>query len=166
MYFRISSPSLSGVFISIGLLLQKWGVLDTTFLSISSLRISACVVYYSILGIVLVTWLISGQFSCSVVSDSLWPHGLQCARLPCPSPTPRACSNSCPLLWWCHPTISACVIPSSSWPQYFPASGSFQMSLFFTSFDQNIGVSWLMEPVNIWSLNKRLADTQFAGCRL
>ena len=66
MYFRISSPSLSGVFISIGLLLQKWGVLDTTFLSISSLRISACVVYYSILGIVLVTWLISGQFSCRV----------------------------------------------------------------------------------------------------
>ena len=52
------------------------------------------------------------QFSRSVVSDSLWPHGLQHTRLPCSSPTPRACSNSCPLSWWCHPTISYSVVPS------------------------------------------------------
>ena len=81
------------------------------------------------------------QFSHSVVSDSLWPHGLQHARLPCISPTPGACSNSCPLSQWCHPTISSSVIPFSSCLQFFPASGSFQMSQFFTSGDQSIGVS-------------------------
>ena len=59
------------------------------------------------------------------MSDSLRPHGLQHARLPCPSPTPRACSNSCPSSWWCRPTISFSVIPFSSWLQSFPASGSF-----------------------------------------
>ena len=64
-------------------------------------------------------------FSCSVVSDSLRPHGLQHARLPCPSPSPGACSNSCPLSQWCHPTISSSVIPFSSCLQSFPASGSF-----------------------------------------
>ena len=59
---------------------------------------------------------------CSVVSDSLWPHGLQHARLPCPSPTPRVCSNSCPLSQWCHPIILASVTPFSSCPPSFPAS--------------------------------------------
>jgi len=62
----------------------------------------------------------------SVMSDSLWPHGLQHTRLPCPSPTPGACSNWCPLRWWCHLTISSSVIPFSSCLQFFPASGSFQ----------------------------------------
>ena len=81
------------------------------------------------------------QFSCSVVSDSLWPHGLQHTRLPCLSPTPRVYSNSCPLRWWCHPTISSSVIPFSSCLQSFPASGSFQMSQFFASGGQSIGVS-------------------------
>ena len=81
------------------------------------------------------------QFSCSVVSDSLWPHGLQHTRLPCTSPTPRACSNSCPSSRWCHPTISSSVIPFSSCLQYFPASGSFQMNKFFPSGGQSIGVS-------------------------
>ena len=70
------------------------------------------------------------QFSCSVMSYSLRPHGLQHARLPCSSPTPWACSNSCPLSRWCDPTISSSVI-SSSCLQSFPASGSFQMSQFF-----------------------------------
>jgi len=70
----------------------------------------------------------SVQFSRSAVSNSLQPHGLQCARPPCPSPTPRACSNSCLLSRWCHPTISSSVIPFSSCLQSFPASGSFQMS--------------------------------------
>ena len=75
----------------------------------------------------------SVQFSRSMVSDSLQPHGLQQTRLPCPSPTPRAYSNSCPLSWWCHLTISSSVVPFSSRLQSFPASGSFQMSQFFTS---------------------------------
>ena len=75
----------------------------------------------------------SVQFSHSVVSNSLWPHGLQHARLHCPSPTPRAYSNSCPLSRQCHPNISSSVIPFSSYLQSFPAAGSFQMSQFFTS---------------------------------
>ena len=84
----------------------------------------------------------SVQFSHSVLSDSLWPHELQHARPPCPSPTPRAYPNSCPLSRWCHPTISSSVIPVSSCPpQSFPASGSFQMSQLFASGGQSIGVS-------------------------
>ena len=81
------------------------------------------------------------QCSRSVVSNSSWPHGLQHASLPCPSQTPRACSNSCPLSQWCHPTISSFVVPFYSCPQSFPASGSFPMSQFFTSGGQSIGVS-------------------------
>ena len=73
------------------------------------------------------------QFSCSVMSNSLPPHGLQHARLPCPSTTPRAYSNSCPLSRWCHPNISSSVVPFSSDPQSFPASGFFPMSRLFTS---------------------------------
>ena len=68
------------------------------------------------------------QFSHSVVSDSLQPHGLQHSRLPCPSVSPWVCSNSCPLSWWCHSTISSSVTPFSSCPQSFPASRSFLMS--------------------------------------
>ena len=83
----------------------------------------------------------SFQFSCSVVSNFLWPHGLQYARLPCPSPTPGAHSNSCPSSWWCHPTISSSVVLFSSRLQSFPVSGSFQMSLFFASGGQSIGFS-------------------------
>ena len=81
------------------------------------------------------------QFSPSVMSDCLWPHGLQHARLPCPSPTPGAYSNSCPSSWCCHPTISSSVVPFSSCLQPFPASGSFPVSLFFTSGGQSIGAS-------------------------
>ena len=75
----------------------------------------------------------SVQSSHSVVSDSLWPHGLQHTRAPCPSPTPRACSNSCPLSWWCYPTISSSVVPFPSCLQSFPASGSFLRNWFFAS---------------------------------
>ena len=81
----------------------------------------------------------SAQFSCSVVSDSLGPKGLQHIRLP--SQTPGACSNSCLLSQWCHPTISSSAVPYSFCLQSIPASGSFQMSQFFTSGGQNIGVS-------------------------
>ena len=86
-------------------------------------------------------FLCSVQFSCSVVSDSLRPHEPQHARPPCPSPTPGVHPNSCPLSRWCHPTISASVIPFSSCPQSFPASGSFLVSQFFASGCLSIGVS-------------------------
>ena len=91
------------------------------------------------------------QFSCSVVSNSLRLHGLQHTRLPCPSPTPRARSNSCPSSQWYHPTISFSVILFSSCPQSFPASGSFQMSQSFASGGQGIGVlaSASVLPMNI-----------------
>ena len=81
------------------------------------------------------------QFICSVMSDSLWPRELQHARPRCPSRTPRVHPNPGPLSRWCHPTISSSVIPFSSCPQSIPASGSFQMSQFFASGGQRIGVS-------------------------
>ena len=89
-------------------------------------------------------------FTCSVVSDSLWPHGLQHIRLSCPSPSPRVCSNSCPLSHWYHPSISSSVIPFSCL-QSSPASGSFPMSQIFEPGGQNVGASALTSvlPVNI-----------------
>ena len=81
------------------------------------------------------------QFNRSVMSDSLQPHGPQHARLPCPPPTPRACSNACPSSQWCHPNILSSVISFSSCLQSFLASGSFLMSQLFTSDGQNIGTS-------------------------
>ena len=85
------------------------------------------------------------------MSNSLWLHGLHHARLPCPSVSPRVCSNSCPLNWWCHPTISSSVTPFFSCPQSFPASGSFPMSQLFTSHSESIGASALASvlPMNI-----------------
>ena len=82
-------------------------------------------------------------FSHSVVCDSLRPHGLQHIRLPCSLPSPAACSNSCPLSRWCHPTISSSVVPFSSCLQSFPASGSFLISQFFASSGQIVGASAL-----------------------
>ena len=84
--------------------------------------------------------------SCPTLCDS---HGLQHVRPPCPSPTPGVYSNSCPLCWWCHPTISFSVIPFSSCLQSFPASGFFPMSQFFTSGGQSIGASASVVPMNI-----------------
>ena len=83
----------------------------------------------------------SVQFSFSVMSDSLQPHELQHSKLLCSSPTPRACSNSCPSSQWCHPTISSSVMPFSSCLQSFQESGCFPMSQFFASGGQNTGVS-------------------------
>ena len=80
-------------------------------------------------------------FSHSVVSDSLRPHGLQHARLPCPLPSPGACTNSCPLNQWCHPTVLSSVVPFPSFPQSFPASGSFLMNQLFASGGQSSGAS-------------------------
>ena len=92
---------------------------------------------------------LSVQFSHSVVSNSLRPHGLQHAGLPCPSQTLRAYSNSCPSSQWCHPTISSSVIPFSSHLHSFPASGSFQMSQLFPSGGQRIGASASVLLMNI-----------------
>ena len=85
------------------------------------------------------------------MSDSLWPHGLQHTRLPCPSLSPGVYSNSSPLSWWCHPTISSSVAPFSSCPQSFPASGSFPTSQLFASGDQSPGASTSASilPMNI-----------------
>ena len=96
-----------------------------------------------------VSFCCSVQFSCPVMSESLWPHGLQHARLPCPSLSSGACSNSCPSSWWCHPTISSSVILFSSCLQSFPASGSFPMSQFFPTAGQRIGASVSVLPMNI-----------------
>ena len=87
------------------------------------------------------THLGSVQFSCSVLSDSLWPHELQYARPPCPSPTPGVHSNSRPSSWWCHPAISSSVVPFSSCSQSLPASQSFPMSQLFAWGGQSTGVS-------------------------
>ena len=94
------------------------------------------------------SYMCSVQFSCSVVSNSWQPHGLQHARLPCPSPTLRACSDSCPLSQWCHPTISFSVA-SFSCLQSFPASGSFLRSQFFSSGGQSIRASASVLPMNM-----------------
>ena len=95
----------------------------------------------------------SVQYSCSVVSASLQPRGLQHSRLPCPSPTPGACSNPCPLSRWCHPTISSSVFPFFSYLQSFPASGSFPRSQFFASGGQSISFSFHISPSNeYWGL--------------
>ena len=92
----------------------------------------------------------SVQFICSVMSDSLRPHGLQHARPPCPSPTPGLYPNSCPLSQWCHPAISSSVVPFSSCPQSFPASGSFPVSQLFASGGQSI---WVSASKSVLSMN-------------
>ena len=124
------------------LLALKWLVLITHY-NLCSLLTFLVPSFYSV------------QFSHSIMSNSLWPHGLQHTRLPCPSPTPGACSNSRPLSRWCHPTISSFVVRFSSRLQSFPASGSFQMSQCFTLGGQSILVSASVSvlPVTIqdWS---------------
>ena len=97
------------------------------------------------------TFTSSVQIRCPVLADSLWPHGPQHARLPCPSPTPRAYSDSCPLSWWCHPTISSSVT-SFFCPQFFPAAGSFPVSWLFTSGDHKYwSFSFSISPSNAYS---------------
>ena len=86
---------------------------------------------------------------CSVMFNSLWPHGLQHTRLPCPSLSPWVCSNSCPLSQWCHPTITPSLISFSSYLQSFPASRSFPMSWHIASGGQSIGALASVLPMNI-----------------
>ena len=105
------------------------------------------------------------QFSCSVMSDSLWPHGLQHARFPCPSATPGAYSNSCPLSRQCHPTISSSATPFSFCLQSFPAWGPFPVSQLFASGDQSIGAS---APASVLPMNTQdwspLGPTDWSPC--
>ena len=103
----------------------------------------------------------SVQFSHSVVSDSLQPHEPQHVRPPCPSPTPRVYPNPCPSSQWCHPTISSSVVPFSSCPQSFPASRSFQMSPFFASGGQSIGVS---ASASVLPMNTQDWSLGWTGC--
>ena len=140
--------SLTGFYLSQSVLIVNYySVLENEVLEYKDL--SFCLLQYSDMA--------SVQFSHSVVSNSLRPHGLQHARLPCPSPTPRACSNSRPSSWWCHLIISSSVIPVSSSVipissclQFFPASGSFPMSQFFPSGSQiGASASASVFPMNI-----------------
>ena len=112
----------------------------STFIFCSQVKFLNCRFNWSILLLLL--------FSHSVMSDSLWPHGLKHARLSCPSPSLGACSNSCPLSWWCFPTISSSVIPFSCL-RSFPASRSFLMSQLFTSGGQSIGALASVIPMTI-----------------
>ena len=93
----------------------------------------------------------SVQFRCSVMSDSLSPHGLQHARLPCLSPTPGVYSNSCPSSRWCHPAISSSVVPFSSCPQSFPASGSFPESVLHIRWPKYWSFSFSISPSSEYS---------------
>ena len=113
------------------------------FETMNSVSSTMCIMSYVCMSV--------SQFSHSVVSNSLQPYGLQLARLPCPSPAPETCLNSCPSGQWCHPTISCSDAPFSFCLQSFPASGSFLISQFFASGGQSIGVSASTSvlPVNI-----------------
>ena len=135
--------------------LKQWNYIWSSSCSWSHRLVKLTVIhYYSPRSICLQ----SVQFSRLVVSDSLRPHRLQHARLPCPSPAPGACSNSCPSNPLCHPTISSSVVPVSSHPQSLPASGSFQMSQLFASGGQ-IGVSAstsIFSSIRVFSNNSAL----------
>ena len=124
----LTMTKLINIYVKLWYFLYEWVNKISKTTEISYVYVCLCIFWASV------------QFSRSVISDSLRPHGLQHAKLPCPS-TPRARSNSCPLSRWCHPTISSSVVPFSSHLQSFPESGSFQMSQFSTSGGQSIGVS-------------------------
>ena len=129
----------------------KYGQLKSTLWSLGELCVSCFRKAHCKFFSYLILFLQVSQYSCSVVSDSLRPHGLQHARPSCPSPTPGVYSNSCLLSQWCHPTISSSVVPFSSCLQSFPASGSFPTSEFFSSGGPSTGVSAsaLVLPMNI-----------------
>ena len=133
VYQSFWSPQVEGAVLRDGDIIQVRN-LTLTFIGPSPRMLARC-------GLKLPFGWSFSQFSHSVVSDSLQPHGLQHTRLSCPSSSPGACSNSCPSNQWCHPTILFFVIPFSSCLQSFPASGSFQMSQPFASGGQSIGVS-------------------------
>ena len=115
--------------------------------------------------ILFVMLFVSVQFSPITLFYSLQPHGLQHSRLPCPSPTPRASSNSCTSTQWCHPTIPFTVIPFFSCFQSFPVSGSFPISEFFTSGGQNIGTS-AASVLHRWKILKEMGIPDHLTCLL
>ena len=131
------SPALAGVFF------YHWDTWETPYSLIFCVYNWDCVIWPHLhspgLGVSSEREELS--FSHWVMSDSLWPHGLQHTRPPCPSPSPRVCPSSCPMNQWCHPTISSSVVPFSSCLQSFPVSGSFPMSRLFTSGGQSVGAS-------------------------
>ena len=137
-----SSSRICSSLNSIPMIIWQCILLEDMFLLLKKLLTNSVILKYMSASV---------QFSCRVVSDSLWPDGLQHTRLPCPSSTPRVDSNSCPLSQWCHPTISSSVVTFTSCPQSFLASESFQLSQFFTSGGQSIGVpaSTSVLPMNI-----------------
>ena len=137
MHSRLTVPNLSE-FLSQHLAQSAFSM-NISFLLLPHLLLLLLNIFYLVPSTVWFCFLSSVQSSQSVVSNSLWPHGLQHTRPPCPSPAPRVYSNSCPLSQWCHLTISSSVIPFPSCLQSFPASGSFPMSQFFASGGQNIG---------------------------
>ena len=137
-------------------MLAIWSVVLLPFLNPACTSGSSWFMYcWSLAWRILSITFSSVQFSCSVMSDCLWPQEPQHARPPCPSPTTGVHPNLCPFSRWCHPTISSSVIPFSSCPQSFPASGSFPTSQLFASGGQSIGVSALTSvlPMNTkdWS---------------
>ena len=133
--FSESTPVFSGR--SLSLLWALWGQLK-----LRACLAPACTYSQSLVAPKVHNLMLSSvQLSCSVISDSLWPHEPQHARPPCPSPTPRVHPKSCPLSQWWHPAISSSVVSFSSCPQSFPASVSFQMSQLFASGGQSIGAS-------------------------
>ena len=116
-------------------------------ISFKEMQIKTTMIYHS----VSIRMAQFSQFSCSVMSHSLRPHGLQHARLPCPLPTTGAYSNLCPLSRWCHPTISSSAVPFSSWLQFFPASGSFPVSWFKFRWSKYWSFSFSISPSNEYS---------------
>ena len=149
------------------LLLSKWGM-TVSWTKVEGVEILKGVRIENISQNQKVSWLIGWgyererQFN-SVVSNSLWPHGQQHTRPPCPSPPPRVYPHSCPLSQWCYPTITSSVVPFSSRLQSFPASGSFQMNQFFALGGQSIGVSastsFLPKNIQDWFLQDGLVGS-------
>ena len=155
-FSTLPSPSLSPSFAPSLITLGKWA--RSSVLSLLLSRTSGCVHlwhFFLLLSVSFPLWshpfvLLLLLLSRSVVSDSLWPHGLQHARPPCPSLSPRVYSNLCPWSQWCHPAISSSVVPFSSSLQPFPASGSFPVSQLFTSGGQSIGASASVNDSDLW----------------
>ena len=149
LHFKGSFKSFTSNLLFIGCDIQYQSMKQETFLPVSAppnpkpihQPLSSPKYVFELAESFVQVFLCTVQFSCSVVSNSLQPHGLQHARLPCLSPTPRVYPNSCPLSRWCHPTISSSALPFSTHLQSFPASESFQISQFFPSGGQSIGAS-------------------------
>ena len=143
MYIRKNRINMRSVFLFLYLAGLQMSCFPITVLVLCFFFIVFSLTVFMVIILIFIGGLLrlSVQFSRSIVSNSVWPHGLQHAKLPCPSTTPRVYSNSCPLIRWWHPTISSSVNPFSSHLQSLSALESFQMSQLFASSGQSIGVS-------------------------